>query len=122
MPSITLPPRQSRVCLPSKQSSSTFRVRSGDRRYTPESDRLLRCREMTQWAISDILHRRKAEDLFFALSRLQTHLIASSTGCVLRLTISAGQGGALWADLPGTALHPLRSAPTVVMASSIRDC
>jgi hypothetical protein len=27
---------------------------------TPESDRLLRCREMTQWAISDILRCRKA--------------------------------------------------------------
>jgi hypothetical protein len=49
MPSVTLPPLKSRVSLPSKQSSSTFRVRSGDGRYTPESDRLLRCRETTLW-------------------------------------------------------------------------
>jgi hypothetical protein len=32
-------------------------------RSTPESDRLLRCREMTLWAISDILHRRKIGEI-----------------------------------------------------------
>jgi hypothetical protein len=30
-----------------------------DVRYAPQSDRLLRCREMTLWAISDILRRSK---------------------------------------------------------------
>jgi hypothetical protein len=37
----------------------TFRARSSDRRYTPKSDRLLRCREVTQWARSDISRRSK---------------------------------------------------------------
>jgi hypothetical protein len=33
-------------------------------RYAPESNRLLRCREMTLWAISNILHCEKAARLF----------------------------------------------------------
>src|SRR5580704_17840390 len=34
-------------------------VVSVDDRFTPESERLMRCREMTLWATSDILHCSK---------------------------------------------------------------
>jgi hypothetical protein len=33
-------------------------------RYAPESDCLLRCREMSRWAKSDMLHRKKQRALF----------------------------------------------------------
>jgi hypothetical protein len=33
------------------------KVTIDDGRYSPESDRLLRCRDMTRWAISDKVHR-----------------------------------------------------------------
>ena len=37
-------------------TNNEMALESGLGRYTPESYRLLRCREMSLWAISDILH------------------------------------------------------------------
>jgi hypothetical protein len=44
---IVLPPRKSRVYLARQKPSWTLWARSSDGRFTPESNRLLRCREMT---------------------------------------------------------------------------
>ena len=47
MLSITLPSAEAAGYLASKKSSWTFWACSRDSRFTPESDRLLRCRETT---------------------------------------------------------------------------
>jgi hypothetical protein len=73
--SAAMPPRRGiGVCKAKAMQISTLRkvnllgkcnfLASRLGRYSPESDRLLRCREMSLWAIQVILRRKKVSSLF----------------------------------------------------------
>ena len=73
------------------------RARSGDGRCTPESDRLLRCREMTRWANT---RRKQVQQLtrLFAItsSAVESKLFGTvrpGTLAVLRLSTSSNLVG-----------------------------